>query len=101
MRLEVFDEALMTWTREGRPGLHHELGAHALLVELDALADDVLVAAPVAEVLAAQARYELRQPVARHRVRHYRRAGVLPAIICSAVSVAQFCWCTRLLPLAS
>lgn len=49
-----------------RPGLHHELGAHALLIELDSLANHVLVAALVPEVLATQIGYELCQPIAGH-----------------------------------
>ena len=61
------------------PGLHHELAGGALLVEIHALGDDVLVAAPVAQVLAPPLLDVAVQPVAGHAVGHDRGAGVLPA----------------------
>ena len=65
---------------EDIPRLHHQLAIHALLGELDALVDDVLVAAPVPEVPPAQVADVLRQPIRRHGVRHDGGAGVLPAV---------------------
>ena len=64
---------------ENSPGLHHELRLDALPVELHTLADDVLVAALVPEVLAAQAVYELREAVAGHGVGHYGGPRVFSA----------------------
>ncbi len=63
------------------PSLHHELAVDALLAELDALVDHVLVAALEAEVAAAEALNEVRQRVARHAVRHDCGAWVLPATV--------------------
>mmetsp|Transcript_14879 Transcript_14879/g.43694 ORF Transcript_14879/g.43694 Transcript_14879/m.43694 type:complete len:214 (-) Transcript_14879:2680-3321(-) len=57
--------------------LHHEVAIHALLVQLDALADDILVAALEAQVLAAQVSDKLGEAVAGHTVGHDGRARVV------------------------
>ena len=60
------------------PGFHHQLAISAAHVKLDALVDDVLIAAPVPEVAPAEPTDVLCQTIARHRVRDHCTAWVLP-----------------------
>ena len=78
-RLPASLSVLQNLGRPGSPGFHHELAVDALLIELHAFADDILVAALEAKVLAAQRCDEGRQPIGRHRIRHYRGPRIFPA----------------------
>lgn len=49
-----------------------------MLIEINTLVDDVLVAAAEAEVAASESADVLRQTVARHRIRHHCAPRVLP-----------------------
>ena len=60
------------------PGLHNQLSLPALVVQLQALGDDVLVPPAVSVVLAAELLDEVCQAVAGDTVGHHCRARIFP-----------------------